>query len=78
MARLTRRYHLPSAVRPSPARIEPETARRLVADGAVLVDVRRHDDPSAHLEGAVRIPPDEMPARSREFRRDQPIVLACT
>jgi hypothetical protein len=44
----------------------------------LLVDVRRQDDVSAALEGAVRIAPDEVPGRVVEFRRDVAIVLACT
>ena len=72
MARLTR-PHLLSAVR-----ITPEAARSLVADGGVLIDVRRHDDNSARLDGALRITPDEIPEWIPELRRDVPIVLACT
>jgi rhodanese-related sulfurtransferase len=73
----TRRFHVPSAVRGSPARIDAAVARELVADGAILVDVRRLDDPAVTLDGAVRIPPDEIPGRLEEFPRDTPIVLAC-
>jgi rhodanese-related sulfurtransferase len=53
-------------------------AQALVAEGALLVDVRRQDDPSAGLAGALRIAPDEVPGRLPEFRRDVAIVLACT
>jgi rhodanese-related sulfurtransferase len=73
----TRRFHIPSAVRASPARIDAETARELVERGAVLVDVRRHDDPAVTLHGALRIPPDAIPERLDELPRDSPIVLAC-
>ena len=73
----TRRFHLPSAVRASPARIDPGAARELVENGARLVDVRRHDDPAMTLAGAVRVPPDEIPDRVGELSRDTPIVLAC-
>jgi rhodanese-related sulfurtransferase len=68
---------VPSAVRGSPARIDAGTARELVTDGASLVDVRRKDDPALTLEGALRIPPDEIPQHLGEFARDTPIVLAC-
>jgi len=68
---------VPSAVRGSPARIDAATARELVASGAVLIDVRRHDDPAMTLAGALRVPPDEIPERVEEFPRDTPIVLAC-
>jgi hypothetical protein len=73
----TRRFHVPSAVRGSAARIDAATARELVANGALLVDVRRKDDPAVTLEGALRIPPDEISERLDGFSRDTPIVLAC-
>jgi hypothetical protein len=73
----TRRFHVPSAVRASPARIDPERARELVAAGALLVDVRRLDDPAVTVAGALRVPPDELPQHLGEFSRDVPIVLAC-
>ncbi len=73
----TRRFHVPSAVRGSAARIDAATARDLVVNGALLVDVRRKDDPAVTLEGALRIPPDEIPQWLDEFSRDTPIVLAC-
>jgi hypothetical protein len=74
----TRRFHLPSALRPASLRIEAGEARGLIERGALLVDVRRQDDPSAGLDGAVRIAPDEIPGRIVGFPRDLPIVLACT
>jgi rhodanese-related sulfurtransferase len=78
MTRLTRRYHVPSAFRPSPLRIDADTARQLVASGALVIDVRRHEDRVPTLPGAQRIPPDEIPAALASFSRDTPIVLACT
>jgi rhodanese-related sulfurtransferase len=78
MAQLTRRFHVPSALRASPLRIEADHARGLVDEGGVLVDVRRQDDPSPRIEGAVRVSPDEIPGRIHAFPRDTPIVLACT
>ena len=73
----TRRFHVPSAVRGSPARIDAERARELIAGGAQLVDVRRLDDPAVTLEEARRIAPDELPQHLGELLRDVPIVLAC-
>jgi rhodanese-related sulfurtransferase len=73
----TRRFHLPSAVRGSPARVDAATARELVEKGALLVDVRRRDELAVTLEGALRISPDTIPERLAEFSRDTPIVLAC-
>jgi rhodanese-related sulfurtransferase len=78
MSAPTRRYHLPSAVRRSSLRISPERAQSLLAEGAFLADVRRHDDESLPLAGAVRIPPDEIPARLEELPRDRAILLVCT
>jgi rhodanese-related sulfurtransferase len=75
---LSRRFHVPSALRPSSLRLEPEEVRDLLADGAVLIDVRRQDDPSPALPGAERIPPDMIPGRLPGFRREVAIVLACT
>jgi rhodanese-related sulfurtransferase len=68
---------VPSAVRGSTARIDAATARESLASGALLVDVRRKDDPAVTLECALRIPPDEISQRLDEFSRDTPIVLAC-
>jgi rhodanese-related sulfurtransferase len=78
MSAPTRRYHIPSAVRRSSLRISPAEAQRLLAEGALLVDVRRHEEESARLPEAVRIPPDEIPARLDGLPRDRAIVLACT
>jgi rhodanese-related sulfurtransferase len=78
MGQPTRRYHIPSAFRRSPLRLEADAARELVAAGALVIDVRRHDDRTRPLERSVRIPPDEMPTRLADLPRDGPIVLACT
>jgi len=64
--------------RPPSVHIAPDAARALVADGGVLIDVRRHDDHTERLDGALRIAPDEIPEWIPELRRDVPIVLACT
>jgi rhodanese-related sulfurtransferase len=77
VSRPTRRYHLPSAIRPSPVRIDADQARELVAEGAILVDVRRRSQDPPAPGDAVRIPPDEIPESLEQFSRDTPIVLAC-
>jgi rhodanese-related sulfurtransferase len=74
----TRRFHLPSALRRTTLRVDLERARMLVAAGALVIDVRRADDRAPSLEGATRIPPDEIPARIATLPRDTPIILACT
>jgi rhodanese-related sulfurtransferase len=78
VAQPTRRYHVWSALRPTSLRLEVDAARALVAGGALLVDVRRHDDESSRLEGARRIPPDEIPGLVGALPRGTAIVLACT
>ncbi len=78
MATPTRRFHIPSALRRSSSRLDVETVQRLLAEGALLVDVRRQDDPAAPLAQSVRVAPDEVPGRLPEFPRDMPIVLSCT
>jgi rhodanese-related sulfurtransferase len=78
VSRPTRRYHIPSAIRPSPVRIEPEQARELIENGATLVDVRRASQDPPAPERALRIPPDEIPESLDRFDPDTPIVLGCT
>jgi rhodanese-related sulfurtransferase len=78
MSEPTRRYHVPSALRRSALRLEPDEARELVDRGALLIDVRRRENDVPPPEGALQIPPDEIPGRLGEFPRDTPIVLACT
>jgi rhodanese-related sulfurtransferase len=74
----TRRYHVPSAIRRSSLRIDADEARELIAQGALLVDVRRHEDQELPLDAAVRIPPDEIPSKLDELPRHRPILLVCT
>jgi rhodanese-related sulfurtransferase len=78
MAAPTRRFHVPSALRPSRLRIGPDVARDLVAGGALLIDVRRQDDDRGSPPGALRIAPDAIPELLQGFRREVPIILACT
>jgi rhodanese-related sulfurtransferase len=73
-----RRLRLRSAPRLAPVRIEPAEARRLVSEGAVLLDVRKKDESLAPLPHALRIEPDEIPARLGELPQNGPILLTCT
>ena len=75
---LSRRFHVPSALRRSTLRIDGDRAHALIERGALLVDVRRQDDRSAALPGALRVAPGEVPGRIAEFPREVAIVLACT
>jgi rhodanese-related sulfurtransferase len=78
MSRPTRRYHLPSALRPSSLRIDAGAAHSLIGAGAVLIDVRRKEDATDPLAGATRVPPDEIPDFLRALPPGVEIVLACT
>ncbi len=78
MSRPTRRFHLPSALRPSSLRIDVGAARALVARGALLVDCRRKDDVAHALAGATRVAPDEIPAFASTLAPGVEVVLACT
>jgi rhodanese-related sulfurtransferase len=71
------RFRLAYAARPAPFRIDSGEVAALTDAGALLVDVRRDDDPAVGVPGAVRVPPDELPGRLSSFPRDVPIVLAC-
>lgn len=58
--------------------IQGAEARKLVADGAVLIDVRSQPEYAAgHVEGAKNIPVDQVAARIGEFPKDKNIVLYC-
>lgn len=53
-------------------------AKRLVAQGASLVDVRTVGEyASGHIDGAINIPLHELEARMSELNKDAPIVLYC-
>jgi rhodanese-related sulfurtransferase len=50
----------------------------LVGSGALLIDVRRKEDPAHPLAGATRVPPDEIPDFLGTLPPGVEIVLACT
>jgi MFS family permease/rhodanese-related sulfurtransferase len=77
MTKLTRQFHVPSAVRTSPARIDMHRADELIGAGALVIDVRRDED-GGERDGVLRITPDLIPERAETFERDVPIVLTCT
>ena len=78
MSTRTGRPRIPAAIRRSSRRVDPDEARQLVSEGALLVDVRRYGDEELPLEGARRIPPDEIPGLLGELPRDRAILLVCT
>ncbi|MBI5546045.1 MAG: rhodanese-like domain-containing protein [Deltaproteobacteria bacterium] len=65
--------------RPAPARIDGQQARKLVNEGARLVDVRTPAEyADGHIDGALNVPLHEVLERSGELgAKDQPLVLYC-
>jgi len=59
--------------------IKPEDARRMVQEGAVLVDVRSAGEfSSGHLPGALNVPLQELGAKVGKLcPKDKPIILYC-
>ena len=60
-------------------RVRAKEAKRLVADGASLVDVRTAQEfARGHLDGARNIPVHEIGARAKkEIPRGKPVVVYC-
>lgn len=60
------------------ARVDGAEARRLVAAGAVIVDVRTPGEfAGGHVEGARNIPVDEIESRLSEIPREKTVVVYC-
>lgn len=58
--------------------IDRAEARKLIEDGAQLVDVRAdHEWEAGRIEGATHLPLDELAERPGEIDRDRPVVLYC-
>lgn len=64
--------------KPKPREVDIPRARELMAQGALLLDVRPakiyEDEP---IEGAVNIPLDELRRRLREVPKDRAVVISC-
>jgi rhodanese-related sulfurtransferase len=61
-----------------PKEVSREEARKLVEDGAQLVDVRaEHEWEAGRIAGATHVPLAELPERTGEIDRDRPVVLYC-
>lgn len=60
-------------------RVSASDARQLVADGALLLDVRTEREyEDGGIEGSVNIPIQELPGRMDELgEKDQPIIVYC-
>jgi rhodanese-related sulfurtransferase len=58
--------------------VSREEARKLIEDGAQLVDVRAdHEWEAGHIAGATHIPLAELAERTGELDGDRPVVLYC-
>ena len=61
-----------------PREVSREEARKLVDEGAQVVDVRAdHEWEAGRIEGATHLPLAELAQRSGEIDKDRPVVLYC-
>jgi rhodanese-related sulfurtransferase len=58
--------------------VSREEARKLLDEGAQLVDVRAdHEWDAGHIAGAEHVPLSELPQRTGEIDKDRPVVVYC-
>jgi rhodanese-related sulfurtransferase len=58
--------------------VNREEARKLVEEGAQLIDVRAdHEWDAGRIAGARHMPLDELAQRAGEIDKDRPVVLYC-
>jgi rhodanese-related sulfurtransferase len=58
--------------------VSREEARKMIEDGAQVVDVRAdHEWEAGRIEGAVHVPLDELAQRAGEIDKDRPVLLYC-
>jgi rhodanese-related sulfurtransferase len=61
-----------------PKEVSREEARRLVEEGAQLVDVRAdHEWEAGRIASAKHVPLPELPQRTEEIEKDRPVVVYC-
>jgi rhodanese-related sulfurtransferase len=61
-----------------PREVSREEARKMVEEGAQLVDVRAdHEWEVGRIAGATHIPLPELPQRTGEIDKDRPVVIYC-
>jgi rhodanese-related sulfurtransferase len=61
-----------------PREVGREEARKLIDEGAQLVDVRAdHEWEVGRIAGATHVPLPELPQRLGEIDKDRPVVLYC-
>jgi rhodanese-related sulfurtransferase len=58
--------------------VSREEARKMVEEGAQLIDVRAdHEWDAGHIAGAEHVPLPELPQRTGEIDKDRPVVVYC-
>jgi len=58
--------------------VSRDEAKKLIEDGAQLVDVRaEHEWEAGHIEGATHLPLAELAERAGEIDKERPVVLYC-
>jgi len=61
-----------------PREVSREEARRMLDEGAQLVDVRAdHEWEAGRIAGAKHVPLPELPQRTSEIEQDRPVVVYC-
>ena len=61
-----------------PREVSREEARKLVEEGAQLIDVRAdHEWEAGRIAGAKHVPLPELPQRTGEIDQDRPVVVYC-
>ena len=61
-----------------PREVTREEARKMIDEGAQLVDVRAdHEWEAGRISGAKHVPLPELPQRTGEFDQDSPVVIYC-
>ena len=61
-----------------PREVTREEARRLIDEGAQLVDVRAdHEWEAGRIAGASHVPLPQLPQRLEEIDKDRPVVVYC-
>jgi rhodanese-related sulfurtransferase len=61
-----------------PREVSREEARKLIDEGAQLIDVRAdHEWEAGRIAGAEHVPLPELPQRIGELDKDQPVVVYC-
>ncbi len=61
-----------------PREVTREEARKMIDEGAQLVDVRAdHEWEAGRISGAKHVPLPELPQRTGELDQDSPVVIYC-